>query len=973
MSNTDSRRGRRGGGTRILALLTVALSAAVTGAGTSSAAAATSCAAGTTMNVVAHPDDDLLFQSPDLLRDVQADRCVRTVFITAGDDNQVDDYWRTRERGIQAAYANMAGAANAWSTTDAGIAGHPITVRTLIAKPNISVAYMRLPDGLDGDGGSLHGFESLKKLYQGTITQIHPVDGTAVYTGSTLVSTLTALMTGYQPRTVRVQDYLRGYTDGDHPDHVTAGYYGRQAHTAYTTPHTLIGYQDNPNSAAAANVAGAELTAKQAAFNAYLPYDRMPCGPAGSCTGIYALWPARMYTIGFEQGGTPGDLAVGRTATASSSATGFTPNLAVDANAATRWAAATAAANQWWQVDLGSAQSVNSVAVGWTAAYASTYRIDTSTDGTTFTTAATVTLPTATVRQTLFTARSARYVRIVGVTPATVNPISFTDVTVGGPGTAVAVAPVAGAGADRTVAAHSAVTLDGSGSFDAQARALTYTWTQTGGPAVTLSSTTAQKPTFTAPPVDTTLTFSLVVRAGTTSSVASTVRITVGPPNLALGRTATASSVEVPGFEAPKAVDGEVMTRWSAAGAGTEWLQVDLGAATTITTVDVNWETAYAATYAVQTSTDGVTFTTVANETATGPGNRRTTFAATSARYVRIQCLTPGSPYTYSIIELGVSRATTNAAPVANAGPDQSVTTGAAVTLTGAASSDTDGDPLTYAWTQTGGTAVTLSSATAKSPTFTAPAAATTLTFSLVVRDGALTSTADTVVVNVGAVNRPPVANAGPDQSVFTARSVQLNGSGSSDPDGNALTYAWTQTAGPAVTLSSATVANPTFTSPSSPATLTFSLVVRDGALSSPADTVTITVTSPANIALAKPATASSIETAGFEPGLAVDGDTGTRWSSLELDDQWWQVDLGSAQTVGAVDVNWETAYASTYLVQTSTDGVTFTTASTVTIAAEGRKLTIFTPRSARYVRITCVTRATSWGISIWETQVFAG
>ena len=93
-----------------------------------------------------------------------------------------------------------------------------------------------------------------------------------------------------------------------------------------------------------------------------------------------------------------------------------------------------------------------------------------------------------------------------------------------------------------------------------------------------------------------------------------------------------------------------------------------------------------------------------------------------------------------------------NYAPIADAGPDQSVVTMSMVTLDGSGSSDPNGDPLNYLWTQTGGPAVSLSNNTISNPTFTAPSDPASLTFSLTVTDSrGMASSPDVVVINTWA------------------------------------------------------------------------------------------------------------------------------------------------------------------------------------------------------------------------------
>jgi hypothetical protein len=131
-----------------------------------------------------------------------------------------------------------------------------------------------------------------------------------------------------------------------------------------------------------------------------------------------------------------------------------------------------------------------------------------------------------------------------------------------------------------------------------------------------------------------------------------------------------------------------------------------------------------------------------------------------------------------------------NEAPIASAGQLQNVVTGTLVTLDGSASSDANGDALTYAWSLTSKPAVStaaLSSPTTVKPTFTSDVAGTYVA-SLVVNDVKVNSAATTVTVTASTANAAPVANAGPAQNVVTGNLVTLDDSASSDANGDTLT-----------------------------------------------------------------------------------------------------------------------------------------------------------------------------------------
>jgi hypothetical protein len=136
-----------------------------------------------------------------------------------------------------------------------------------------------------------------------------------------------------------------------------------------------------------------------------------------------------------------------------------------------------------------------------------------------------------------------------------------------------------------------------------------------------------------------------------------------------------------------------------------------------------------------------------------------------------------------------------------------------------------------------------------------------------------------------------------------------------------------------------------------------------------------VTTQSPARAAgtllsQGKPATTSSTENAGTPASAAVDGNTGTRWSSAAADPQWLQVDLGSTQAISQVTLNWETAYGKSFKIQTSANGTTWTDVYSTTTGTGGTQ-TLAVNGSGRYVRMYGTVRGTQYGYSLWEFQVY--
>ena len=490
------------------------------------------------------------------------------------------------------------------------------------------------------------------------------------------------------------------------------------------------------------------------------------------------------------------------------------------------------------------------------------------------------------------------------------KPGDFIAITITGSDTNTP--PVANAGPDQTAFVSKTVTLDGSKSSDVDGDSLTFLWSFTsvpGGSAASLSNPNAVTPAFVVDHAGTYV-IQLIVNDGTVSSTPDTVTITTsnsGPvANAGPDQTAFVSQTVTLDGGKSSDVDGDSLTfLWS-------FLLVPSGSTAILSNpaaVNPTFKVDLPGTYEVQlivndgkadSQPDAVVITTVNSKPVADAGPDQTAFVTQTVTLdgsgssdVDSNALTykwsfssnpagsaavisnpsdvkptftvdkPGTYVVQLIVNDGsvdstpdsMTITTLNSKPVANAGLNQTVQVGDTATLDGSKSTDVDGDLLSYTWSFVSlpaGSAATLSDPESVRPSFTVDKPGSYVV-QLIVKDAVTDS--DPATVTITTENSPPVADAGPDQTVYVTDTVQLDGSKSKDADGDPLTYRWSFTSTPAG--STPTILNPSDVNPTfvvdRPGTYVIQLTVNDGIVSSTPDTVTITTSNSKPVANAGP------------------------------------------------------------------------------------------------------------------------
>ena len=251
-----------------------------------------------TLVIVAHPDDDLLFVDPDVSRAIVAGSCVAVLYITAGDDGRDAEYWTRREYGVQAAYAQMIGAADDWVSSYARYARRHIAAVRAASAP-VWLAFLRFPDGIDGHGSEAHRGQSLAALWRDPTLRIATLDDEGALTRAALLDFLEAMMRDVAPTEVLTLDRTGAY-GADHSDHRNTARFVLRAseRVERDEPVQLTMYRGYNITDEPENLDAKASADKRSFFSSYVVYDdALGDGHAAVVNDTYAFWYSRRYPL----------------------------------------------------------------------------------------------------------------------------------------------------------------------------------------------------------------------------------------------------------------------------------------------------------------------------------------------------------------------------------------------------------------------------------------------------------------------------------------------------------------------------------------------------------------------------------------------------------------------------------------------------------------------------------------------------
>ena len=129
--------------------------------------------------------------------------------------------------------------------------------------------------------------------------------------------------------------------------------------------------------------------------------------------------------------------------------------------------------------------------------------------------------------------------------------------------------------------------------------------------------------------------------------------------------------------------------------------------------------------------------------------------------------------------------------------------------------------------------------------------------------------------------------------------------------------------------------------------------------------------TTSSKVSAGATATATSTETPSFPASYAIDTDFGTRWSSAHSDPQDLIINFGTTRSISRMELTWQAAYASSFEIDVSPNGTTWTAAKTGLTGHLGFQTIENINASGQYLRVHCITRATTFGDSLFDVSVF--